>query len=209
MQWADEGVLLALHRHGEGSAVVEIFTRAHGRHLGLVRGARRESAMLQPGNSVAATWRGRLSEHLGFYRLEPARIRTGALLEAPAALAALRAECALLALVLPEREPHPVLYAALTSLLDSLGAGAAWPVALLRFELKLLEDLGYGPEPAEAEAVLAEGARDVPAALAHIGRLLERHVLHPHGRALPPARADLPATLARAKMTYEENHASR
>jgi DNA repair protein RecO (recombination protein O) len=165
--------------------------------------------MLQAGNSVAATWRGRLSEHLGFYRLEPARIRTGALMDDPAALAALRAECALLALVLPEREPHPALYAALLALLDSLGAGVAWDPEILRFELKLLEDLGFGPEPAEAQAVLAEGARDLPAALALTARLLERHLLHPHGRALPPARADLPAALARAKMTREENQAAR
>ena len=36
MQWSDEGIILSVKAHGETAAVAEIFTRSHGRHLGLV-----------------------------------------------------------------------------------------------------------------------------------------------------------------------------
>lgn len=200
MQWQDEGIVLALRRHGEGSAVAEIFTREHGRHLGLVRGARREGAMLQPGNSVAATWRGRLAEHLGFWRFEPLRVRTGALIDNGPALAALRAVMVVTTIVLPEREPHPALYAAMTELLEAMSERAQWPLLVVRFELKLLEDLGYGPGRAETEAILSAAAADIGAGLSRTEVLLERHLFHPHGHVLPLARATLADALARAKM---------
>ena len=66
MEWRDEGLIIGVRRHGEGSAVVEALTRAHGRHLGLVRGGRsaRLRATLQLGNTIGLVWRARLDEHL-------------------------------------------------------------------------------------------------------------------------------------------------
>jgi DNA repair protein RecO (recombination protein O) len=62
MQWTDEGIVLGARRHGEANAIAELMTRAHGRHLGLVRGGggSRLRPVLQPGNVVSATWRARL-----------------------------------------------------------------------------------------------------------------------------------------------------
>ena len=72
MQWTDEGIVLGTRRHGEANAILELMTRAHGRHLGLVYGGagRRMRPVLQPGNRVTATWRARLDEHLGTYAVE-------------------------------------------------------------------------------------------------------------------------------------------
>src|ERR1700750_3325994 len=66
MEWTDEGSVLGVRRHGESSAIVELLTRGHGRHLGLVRGGsgKRMRPMLQPGNSVSVVWRGQLVEAL-------------------------------------------------------------------------------------------------------------------------------------------------
>ena len=36
MEWTDEGVVLSVRAHGETAAIVEVFTRVHGRHLGPV-----------------------------------------------------------------------------------------------------------------------------------------------------------------------------
>ena len=71
MEWIDEGIVLGVRRHGESSAIVELLTRSHGRHLGLVRGGSgsRMRPLLQPGNSVTAVWRARLDEHLGYYAI--------------------------------------------------------------------------------------------------------------------------------------------
>ena len=75
MEWRDEGLIIGVRRHGEASTIVEALTRAHGRHLGLVRGGRsaRLRATLQLGNTIGLVWRARLDEHLGFYAVEPPR----------------------------------------------------------------------------------------------------------------------------------------
>ena len=130
--------------HGEASAIIEVFTAAHGRHVGLVRGgaSRKMAAMLQPGNQLDVTWRARLDDHIGSYTAEPLRSRA-AILSDRLALAGLNAVCALLHLALPEREPHPLLWRATMALLDDLANGADWPPTYLRWELLLLEELGF------------------------------------------------------------------
>lgn len=144
MDWRDEGVLIAMRPHGETAAIIEVFTRSHGRHAGVVRGgaSRRMAAHLQPGTQLAAEWRARLGEHIGTFTVEPLRSRAHVLGDR-LALAGLTAVCALLHATLPEREPHPALWAATLPVLDTLGA-EGWPSAYLRWELRLLEELGYG-----------------------------------------------------------------
>src|SRR5205809_6954902 len=82
MEWTDEGLVLGVRRHGESSAIVELLTRAHGRHLGLVRGgaSSRMRPLLQPGNTLRAVWRARLDEHLGYYQVEDIRLRAATVL---------------------------------------------------------------------------------------------------------------------------------
>src|SRR5712691_9622084 len=113
MEWRDTGFVLSGRRHGESALIVELLTSEHGRHAGLVRGGQspRRRALLQPGNSVAAQWRGRLSEHLGTLDCELIEAYAARELDDPDRLAALGAAAALLLAALPEREPHPDLYA--------------------------------------------------------------------------------------------------
>src|SRR5437870_13372386 len=87
MEWTDEGIVLGVRRHGESSAIVELMTREHGRHLGLVRGGagKRMRPLLQPGNSVTTVWRARPHGPLGYYALGGTRFRAATLLgSAPA-----------------------------------------------------------------------------------------------------------------------------
>ncbi len=144
MEWRDQGALLSMRLHGETSAIIEVFTAAHGRHAGVVRGgaSRKMAAMLQPGTQVQVTWTARLDEHLGAFVVEPVHSRA-AILADRLALAGLNAICALLHLALPERDPHPALWFKTMALLDLLTTGD-WPPVYLRWELELLEDLGYG-----------------------------------------------------------------
>src|ERR1700694_3942476 len=110
MEWTDEAIVLGSRRHGETSAIVELMTAAHGRHLGLMRGgaSRRHGAMRQAGNGVRATWRARLHEHLGYYMLEPVQLRADRLMASAAASYGIQTIAALLRL-LPERDTHPGL----------------------------------------------------------------------------------------------------
>lgn len=144
IEWRDEGIVLAVRPHGESAAIADIFTSGHGRHGGIVRGgaSRRMRPVLQPGNLVSVAWRARLDEHMGAFVVEPVRSSAG-LMSDRAALAALNAVTSLLHFALPERDPHADLHARTVLLLASLDCGH-WPHAYLRWELRLLDDLGYG-----------------------------------------------------------------
>jgi DNA repair protein RecO (recombination protein O) len=147
MDWRDEGILLAVRPHGESSAIVETLSRGHGRHAGLVRGARgaKMAPVLQPGTQISLEWRARLAEHLGHFRIEPVRSRAAAIMADRTALAALNAIGALLVALLPEREPVPQVYDRTVLLADALAAGTwDWPAHYARWEVDLLTALGFG-----------------------------------------------------------------
>ena len=145
MQWWDDGFIIGARRHGETSVILDVMTREHGRHLGLVRGGagRRMQPLLQPGNAVEVTWSARLDEHLGFYAVEATRLRAAVLMEAPASLHGLNHLAGLLRL-LPEREPHTVLFEAAETLLGRLEQPKRAPALLARFEARVLAETGFG-----------------------------------------------------------------
>jgi DNA repair protein RecO (recombination protein O) len=158
MEWVDEGIVLGVKRHGETSIILELMTHAHGRHLGLVRGGSspRLRGILQPGNTVRATWRARLDEHLGLYLVEAANLRVAGFMDKAHALHGvthLAALCRLLA----EREPHIAIYDALGAILDRLDDPQAAAPLIARFELDFLAELGFG---LDLTACAATGAKD-------------------------------------------------
>jgi len=145
MEWIDDGIVLGVRRHGESSAIAELLTRDHGRHLGLVRGgaSSRMRPMLQPGNTVRAVWRARLDEHLGMYQLEGLRMRAATMLDASHAVYGVT-HLASLARLLPERDPHQEIYDLLDRTLDDFDDVGVAAVHLVRFELAMLAELGFG-----------------------------------------------------------------
>ena len=144
MEWRDEGLIIGVRRHGEASTIVEAMTRAHGRHLGLVRSGRsaRLRATLQPGNTIGLVWRARLDEHLGSYAVEPLSLRAGKLMGSGMALAGINYLAALVR-VLPERDPHEGVYNAATLIADALDDGALAPTLIARFEAQILAECGF------------------------------------------------------------------
>jgi DNA repair protein RecO (recombination protein O) len=156
MEWTDEGIVLGVRRHGESSAIVELLTRSHGRHLGLVRGGagKRMRPLLQPGNSVTAVWRARLDEHLGYYVIEGTRLRAANLFAFSHAVYGVT-HLASLARLLPERDPHEDIYEMLDHMLDHFDDVGGAAAHLIRFELAMLAELGFG---LDLETCAATGA---------------------------------------------------
>jgi len=234
LDWHDSGVVLSSRPLGERDAVVTLLTREHGRHPGLVRGGagRRMTPVLQAGNDVAVAWRARLSDHLGSFTLELLRPRAAAVLDSARRLAALTAICALVEQCLPEREPHARLFDGLAVVFDTIEADGPWAPLMVRFEVELLAELGFGLDlancavtgspddlthvsPRTGRAVSARAAEpygdrllrlprfllgaqagsdsleEVADGFALTGHFIERHILGPQGRGLPPARARL------------------
>ncbi len=145
MEWSDEGIVLGVRRHGEANAIVELLTRVHGRHLGLVRGGAgsRMRPLLQPGNTVAATWRARLDEHLGYYAIDGIRLRAATMLGSSHAVYGVT-HLASLVRLLPERDPHEDIYETLEAILDDFDDIGGAAVHVVRFELAMLAELGFG-----------------------------------------------------------------
>jgi DNA repair protein RecO (recombination protein O) len=158
MHWSDEGVILSVRPHGETAAVVELFTRSHGRHSGLVHGGRSRKLrpVLQIGNHVDAAWKGRLSEQLGHITLELRRGYAASVLNDGDALSGLTSMSSLTRL-LPERDPHPSLYEITLFVLSFLDDASVWPALMVRWEMALLEELGFGLDLA---ACAATGSTD-------------------------------------------------
>lgn len=151
MEWRDQGILLSSRRHGETSAIIEVFTPNQGRHAGIVRGgtSRKIAPILQPGAQLDLTWRARLQDHIGSFVVEPVRSRAAIAMGGRLALAGLNAVTSLIRFSLPEREAHLTLYSRTESLLDLLGQDEIWPLAYLQWELSLLTELGYGLDLSE------------------------------------------------------------
>jgi DNA repair protein RecO (recombination protein O) len=189
MEWTEEGIVLAVRRHGEGGAVVTLLTRGQGRHAGLVRAAFGPAlrGVLQPGNRVRGHWRARLAEHLGHLAVEPVASRAAALLDDPLRLAALDAVTALAEAALPEREPHPGVHDRLESLLELLAGPAPagrWGAALLRWELALLAELGFGLDL--SACAVTGGTTDLAYVSPRTGRAVSRAAAAPwRDRLLP------------------------
>ncbi len=185
MEWSDEALVLSARPHGEDALILQLLTRAHGRHAGLLRGgqSRSRAGQVQPGNAVSATWRGRLAEHLGSYRCEPLGAPLAMLLDAPGPLAALASALAVAEVALPEREPLPGAFEGLEALLAALGE-AHWAEAYVVWELQLLRLLGFG---LDLERCAVTGSADE---LAYVspksGRAVSREAGRPYlDRLLP------------------------
>ncbi len=188
MQWQDEAIILGVKRHGETSVIAEVMTSARGRHLGMVRGGRSRSMqpVLQAGNRVDVTWRARLDDHLGEYRVEPlqfarratdgngdSRVRRTGHGSAAAALAGARSAPASLSRPrCHSRQP-----------LRPADAGELF----VRFELAVLNDLGFGLDLTECAAT---GIRsDLVYVSPKTGRAVSRAAGAPYAQrmlALPP-----------------------
>lgn len=158
MEWTDDGIVLGVRRHGEGSVIAELLTRTHGRHLGLVRGgtSARMRPVLQPGNTVRAVWRARLDEHLGNYAIEALTLRAAKVLTASHAVYGVT-HLASLARLLPERDPHENIFDMVEGALDDFDDARHAAVQLARFELTILAELGFG---LDLSACAATGATE-------------------------------------------------
>lgn len=173
-------IIVSIRAHGEHGAIVRALTAEHGLQAGYVRGGRstRMRPILQPGNAVIGEWRSRTDDQLGSLTLELTQSRAP-LYADPLAAAAIDWVCSLTAASLPEGQPHPPLHTALAGLLDAIGAAPSargWGVALVRYEVLLLRELGYAPETAASQPSGHATWTEILRALDASGAGLHRHL---------------------------------
>jgi DNA repair protein RecO (recombination protein O) len=190
VEWTDDGIVLGARRQGETSVILELMTREHGRHSGLVRGgrSRRLQPVLQAGNTVRAVWRARLDEQLGNFTIEADTLRAPRYLGSAMALYGLAALAGHLRL-LPDRDPHPILFEIASVLADHLDDPGIAPALFVRFELMLLGELGFGLDLARC------AVSDVTHDLVYVSPKSGRAVSRGSGEAYHARLLELPAFL--------------
>lgn len=145
MEWTDQGIVLHASAFGESAGILELFTRGHGRHKGVLHGVRSRPniAASQPGNLWQAKWRARIEDQLGTWTVEDVTSYAPRLMQQTGSLAGMLALLSLLRL-LPERDPHAGLFDSAVVVLDHLEDRALAPRLLVAFELAFLAESGFG-----------------------------------------------------------------
>jgi DNA repair protein RecO (recombination protein O) len=197
MHLETRAIVCAVRGHGEHGAIVRALTPAEGLQAGYVRGgrSRRLRPVLMAGNVVQADYRARTEEQLPHLSVELIRSRAFVLSE-PLAAAGIEWATALTAAALPEGQPYPALFEGLDGLLGAIEAAPSargWAGAVVRYELLLLAELGFGLDEEEIEA-LPNAVRE---AMKITGERLARDLLSDRRGAVLAARERLVERLAR------------
>ncbi|QBM76257.1 DNA repair protein RecO [Sphingomonas sp. AAP5] len=201
-----EALILAIRHHGEHGAIVRALTAEHGLQAGYVRGGRstRIRPILQPANRVIGEWRARTDDQLASLTVELVTSRAPLYAEPLPALA-LEWVTTLTAAALPEAQPYPRLYAALDGTIGVIAAAPAargWALALARYELLVLAELGYGLERETLPPALTTGVApewdEIFEALRLTGGALEASILVDRRAVTLAARTRLVERLKRA-----------
>lgn len=185
MNWTDEAIVLSARSHGETSTIVTLLTAENGRHAGLVHGgqSRKKQHMLEAGNIVQASWRARLEDQLGFYNLEVMTPTAAPWLDHPRILAIIASATTLVEAALPERQSMPGIYNSLLALFQ-IRAPELWAPAYIKWEMGLLQELGFGLDL--SSCALTGALDDLTHVSPRTGRAVTREAAEPYIEKLLP-----------------------
>jgi DNA repair protein RecO (recombination protein O) len=210
MHLETEALVLAVRPHGEHGAIARLLTPGAGVQAGYVRGgkSRRVRPLLMAGNRVHADFRSRTDDQLAFLSVELVRSRAF-LLGEPLPAAGIEWACGLTATVLPEGQAYSRLFDGLDGLLGAIEAAPSargWATALVRYELTLLAELGFGvedePLAALPPALLGVGVaswEEIVTGLAFSGGRVERDLFSDRRTEILAARERLIERIKRVR----------
>jgi DNA repair protein RecO (recombination protein O) len=159
VEFAAPGIVLSAAPYGEGDAIVSVFTESEGVYRGLARGglSKTKASLWQKGNLVEARWVARLADQLGYFSAELIHAGAALAMDDAWALGILSSVCAVADGALPEREAHPRVFRGVLHLIAHSSQGAAMLGDVVRWELGLMQELGYGLDLSECAVT---GARE-------------------------------------------------
>jgi DNA repair protein RecO (recombination protein O) len=207
LEWSAPAIVLEIAPYGEGDLRVAVLAEAEGAWHGLARGgaSRGRAAIWQPGNLIAAKWVARLPEQLGSMTGELVHPAAALAMADPLGLTILRAACAVAAGALPEREAHPSAFFGLARLLAGIAMPQAVLPALVRWEVDLLREVGFGLDftACAVTGALIGGNDDLAYVSPRTGRAVSRAAAGewaPRLLPLPPFLAgDAPPDMAQCR----------
>ena len=149
-EWKDRGIVLSAKKYGEKGLILNILTEKQGRHLGWFNNYKNKKTSfdIQPGNVVDVTWKSRLSDQIGNYKIELLSSVSGKIFDDRLKLQALSSTCSLIDVLLPERESYSEIFRATIAFIDLISLidenkNHAWVEGYVRWEIGVLSSIGY------------------------------------------------------------------
>ena len=104
LKWTDTGIILKVIKQGEKGNLVNVLTNNHGRHMGWFHNYSKKQYLIQPGDIVNVSWSSRISNQLGFFKIELIQTSVGKIFDDEIRLNIISSFCSLISIILPERE---------------------------------------------------------------------------------------------------------
>jgi DNA repair protein RecO (recombination protein O) len=149
-EWVDKGIVLSVRKYGEKGLIANVLTEEHGRHLGWLSNRSNNNILshIQPGNIVSVSWKSRLIEQMGNYKIELISSVSGKMFDDKLKLQALSSLCALIEKILPERQKYQEIYNATLAfinllLLDDNIKMNHWIEGYVKWEIGILSSIGF------------------------------------------------------------------
>jgi DNA repair protein RecO (recombination protein O) len=154
MKIIDQGIILTIKKYSENSLIVKILSEHHGIYSGFVRKpSKKDFSIYQNFNLVDFEWAARTEENLGFFKIELKKSFLGHIISSPIYLVSFETISTIIGQNLLEREPATEVFFGLLNLLQNLNLEPEnFLQNYIKFEIKLLQTLGYGIDLSECAA---------------------------------------------------------
>ena len=143
--WADIGIILKIEKRGEKGNLLNVLTNNHGRHMGWFNNFNKKQYLIQPGDLVNVSWSSRISNQLGFFKIELIETTVGKIFNDKIRLDIISSFCSLTSFILPERENCPFFFQKSKTLLKEIPIKSSNNEVLklyIFWELDLLNEVG-------------------------------------------------------------------
>lgn len=149
-EWNDQGIVLSAKKYGEKGLVINILTKNHGRYLGWLNNYKNKNVLadVQPGNLINVSWKSRLIEQMGKFKIELISSVSGKIFDEKLKLQALNSLCSLLDKFLPEREIYSEIFYATNAFINLLTLqderkNDHWIEGYVKWEIGVLSSIGF------------------------------------------------------------------
>ena len=147
MTWDDTGFLLSKNRYNENSLIVEIYTKNHGKIVGLIFGgtSKKIKSYLQIGNKLYVNYNSKNINNIGYFKIEIQEALSPIYFDNHQKLSCISSAMNLIKTLNPESQVNKNIYELIIDFYFLLN-NKNWIKDYIFWELKLLKILGYDLE---------------------------------------------------------------
>ena len=147
MIWDDTGFLLSKSRYNENSLIAEIFTREHGKSIGIIFGgtSKKIKNYLQIGNKIYVNFNSKSVNKVGYFKIEIQEALSPYFFDNQQKLSCITSAMHLIKILTAELQKNELIYYLIENFY-SLLKNDNWIKNYILWELELFKILGYDLE---------------------------------------------------------------